>query len=199
MERSPFSNLSRRTLLKALAALPFAFLFTSRSHALEYTPEILDDDDLTPEQTEGPYFTPNSPEKKSLLEDGIKGTKLILSGQVLGADGKPVKHALVDIWHCNAQGVYDNVGYKLRGHQYTDDKGQYRFETIVPGVYIGRTRHIHVKVQAPHGRILTTQLYFPEDADLNRRDGIYSPKLLLKTAEKEKVKTGSFDFVVRTA
>ena len=69
----------------------------------------------------------------------------------------------------------------------------------MPGVYIGRTRHIHVKVQAPHGRILTTQLYFPEDADLNRRDGIYSPKLLLKTAEKEKVKTGSFDFVVRTA
>jgi len=92
-------------------------------------------------------------------------------------------------------GVYDNDGYRLRGHQFTDAQGRYGFETIVPGLYPGRTRHFHLKVQAPGGRILTTQLYFPDEAG-NARDRIFSPELLLALSEGETGATGRFDFVL---
>ena len=73
---------------------------------------------------------------------------------------------------------YDNNGYRLRGHQFTDADGRYAFETIVPGLYPGRTRHFHVKFQAANNPVLTTQLYFPGEPD-NERDGIFRPELLL--------------------
>ncbi len=69
--------------------------------------------------------------------------------------------ALVDLWHADECGEYDNSGFRYRGHVFTDAQGRYRFRTIVPAIYSGRTRHYHVKVQAPRGRVLTTQLYFP--------------------------------------
>lgn len=196
---SRFNFLSRRTLLKALAALPFSFLIVPGARAaapLALTPEVPDDDDLTPEETEGPYFKPKSPERKSLREARIKGTNLVVSGQVLDPDGKPIANALLDFWHCDSGGIYDNDGFGLRGHQYTDKDGKYHLETIVPGVYPGRTRHIHVKVQAPKGKILTTQLYFPGDSG-NARDGLYMRQLEMKYKAGEKEKTGLFNFIVR--
>ncbi|HMO54725.1 MAG TPA: hypothetical protein PJ994_09490, partial [Tepidiformaceae bacterium] len=129
---------------------------------LEPTPECTDDDDEpTVAQTEGPYFTPNSPERTSLLETGMSGTRLLLTGQVVSTSCAPVANALIDFWQCDDSGEYDNAGYRLRGHQFTDGNGAYMLETVVPGLYPGRTRHIHVKVQAPNERVLTTQLYFP--------------------------------------
>ncbi len=133
---------------------------------LEPTPACGDDDDEpTIAQTEGPYYTPNTPERVSLLEAGMVGDRLLLQGLVLTTGCTPVTQALLDFWHCDAAGVYDNQGYTLRGHQFTDDQGRYQLETIVPGLYPGRTRHIHVKVQAPNGPVLTTQLYFPEEPE----------------------------------
>jgi protocatechuate 3,4-dioxygenase beta subunit len=93
-----------------------------------------DDDELTIEQTEGPYFTPNSPERTSLLEEGMPGTPLRLSGFVVNTSCEPIENALVDFWHCDDAGEYDNVGYGLRGHQFTDATGAYQLETILPGV-----------------------------------------------------------------
>ena len=75
-------------------------------------------------------------------------------------------------------GNYDNSGYKLRGHQFTDAEGRWWFDTIVPGLYPGRTRHFHIKVQAPGARVLTTQLYFPGEPD-NARDRIFNQELSL--------------------
>jgi protocatechuate 3,4-dioxygenase beta subunit len=72
------------------------------------------------------------------------------------------------------------MGYRLRGHQFTDDQGRYTLETVVPGLYPGRTRHFHVKVQAPNGPALTTQLYFPDEPD-NARDRIFHPALIMQT------------------
>src|SRR5690606_24451885 len=115
------------------------------------------------------YFTPRSPERRSLIEPGMAGTPIVLEGLVLSTDCRPIAGALFDIWHCDADGHYDNEGYRLRGHQFTDADGRYRMETIVPGLYPGRTRHFHVKVQPPGGRVLTTQLYFP-DEPANARD-----------------------------
>ena len=195
-----FTSISRRAVLKGLAAIPAAFGLAALTEAalrLPPTPEIPDDDDddPTPSQTEGPYFKPKSPERKSLLEKGIAGTTLVVSGRVLSTAGKPLEGALLDFWHCDAEGEYDNETFRLRGHQYTDADGKYTLETIFPGQYPGRTRHIHVKVQAKNGRVLTTQLYFPNEAR-NERDGIYDRRLLLKMREKDAKKLGEFDFVV---
>ena len=154
-----------------------------------------DDDDLTIAQTEGPYYTPNTPERTSLLEPGITGTRLLVTGYVLSTGCTPVAQALVDFWHCDDAGVYDNVGYRLRGHQFTDDAGRYSLETILPGVYPGRTRHIHVKVQAPNQPVLTTQLYFPGEP-ANARDGIYNPALEMALENGSDGQLGSFNFVL---
>src|SRR5574341_374623 len=165
---------------------------------LEPTPACGDDDDPTPQQTEGPFFTPNSPERASLLEPGVEGTRLVVSGQALSTGCVPVAGALLDFWHCDGAGVYDNEGYKLRGHQFADDQGRYSLETIVPGMYPGRTRHIHVKVQAPNQPVLTTQLYFPNEPE-NAQDGIFDPALVMGYQDAEGGKVGAFDFVLNIA
>ena len=146
---------------------------------------------VTPRQTEGPFFTPNSPLRASLVEAGSKGPHFLVTGRVLTPECRPVANALVDFWHADEAGEYDNRGYRYRGHQFTDAEGRYRFETIVPALYPGRTRHYHVKVQPKGGRILTTQLYFPNEP-ANGRDGIYRRELEMKTSKDE----GVFDFVV---
>jgi protocatechuate 3,4-dioxygenase beta subunit len=154
-----------------------------------------DDDDPTPAQTEGPYYTPDTPERASLLEPGMIGTHLLVTGYVLTTNCQPVARALLDFWHCDDAGVYDNVGYRLRGHQFTDDAGRYSLETIVPGVYPGRTRHIHVKVQAPNQPVLTTQLYFPDEPE-NASDGIFNPVLVMDVQDAQDGKLAAFNFVL---
>ncbi len=153
------------------------------------------DDEATLAQTEGPYYTPNTPQRTSFLEPGITGTRLVVSGYVLTTGCAPVGQALIDFWHCDDAGVYDNVGFRLRGHQFTDDAGRYTLETILPGVYPGRTRHIHVKVQAPDQPVLTTQLYFPGEAQ-NARDGIYRPELEMTVEDTTEGINGTFNFVL---
>ncbi len=168
---------------------------------LQLTPAFADNDDvtLTPSQTEGPYFKPNSPERTSLIDETVTGTRLVITGRVLAADGTPVAGALLDFWQASDSGNYDNQGYELRGHQYTDADGYYTLETVVPGLYPGRTRHIHVKVQAPNAPVLTTQLYFPGEPQ-NARDGIFNAALLLPIQQTDTgSETASFDFVVQTA
>lgn len=169
---------------------------TTVSQTLAPTPACGDDDDEpTLAQTEGPYYTPNTPERTSLIEDGMTGTKLTVTGFVLTTDCLPVPQALIDFWHCDDAGIYDNAGYKLRGHQFTNDQGQYTLETIRPGLYPGRTRHIHVKVQAPNQPVLTTQLYFPNEPD-NASDGIFHPALVMDEQDTADGKAATFNFVL---
>lgn len=164
---------SRRSMLVAAVVFPV--------HALAQACKV------TPRQTEGPFFKPSSPERAKLEERAT----LIVTGRVIGQDCKPVAHALLDFWHADEQGDYDNAGFRFRGHQFSDAEGRYRLETIVPGSYPGRTRHIHVKLQARGGRVLTTQLYFPGET-ANARDRLFRPELVLKP-EKQGLVT--FDFV----
>ena len=137
----------------------------------------------------------DSPERTSLLEDGIAGTRLVLAGMVVSTTCQPIAGALIDFWQANDAGEYDNVGYQLRGHQFTDAQGRYELETVVPGLYPGRTRHFHVKVQAPNSPVLTTQLYFP-DTPQNERDGIFNPALLIDLFDEPEGKRGLFNFVL---
>ena len=152
---------------------------------------------LTPALTEGPYFTPNSPEKTTLVEPEMSGTRLLLSGYVLTQDCRPVANATLDFWQANAEGQYDNSGYTLRGHLFTDANGRYQVETIVPGLYPGRTEHIHVKVQAPNGPILTTQLFMPGTPQ-NQEDNIYDPAMLMAIEENGDSLLATYNFVIAT-
>ena len=114
---------------------------------------------------------------------------------MLATDCTPLANALLDFWQTNDAGEYDNVGFNFRGHQFTDAEGRYELETIVPGVYPGRTRHIHARVQGPETSLLTTQLYFP-DEPANARDGIFNPALVVGVAAAEEGQTAAFDFVL---
>ena len=163
---------------------------------LEPTPACTAGNEPTLVQTEGPYFTPDSPERTSLLDGVTSGTRLVLAGSVVDTSCRPVGRALLDFWQADAEGRYDNDGYRLRGHQFAGEDGRFRLETVVPGIYTGRTRHIHVKVQRPGGDVLTTQLYFP-DEPRNARDGIFRPELLLTVTDTGGGKAGSFTFVLR--
>ncbi len=194
-------TLTRRRLLELGLALPplpaIAGTDLFAPQALAATPELLDaDDDPTPALTEGPYFTPSSPKRKSIVAAGAPGTRLTLTGRVLTTSGRPAANALVDWWQADARGAYDNSGYRFRGHQFTDARGRYSLFTVVPGLYPGRTRHIHVKVQAPRKAVLTTQLFFPGVAG-NRSDGIFTSECLIegwKLVNGRRI--GRFDFVL---
>lgn len=147
----------------------------------------------TPAQTEGPFFKAGSPERTSLLEPGLPGTRIVVSGRVLTTDCKPLAGTVLDVWQADASGVYDNRGFRLRGHLTADGDGRYSLETIVPGEYPGRTPHIHVKVQAPGRPVLTTQLYF-SGQPRNQQDSIFSAALLMDVHDTAGGKAATFDF-----
>lgn len=143
---------------------------------------------VRPEQTEGPYFTDVKLNRSDIRSDpgtGVvkEGTPLALIlavSRVGEASCAPLAGAHVDIWHCDAEGVYSDVedpGFNtvgqrfLRGYQVTDAAGEARFQTIYPGWYSGRAVHIHFKIRtdpgAARGLEFTSQLYF--DDALNNR------------------------------
>lgn len=181
---------TRRRFIGAAAALPFAGAAFARD--LPLTPACGPEAALTPRQTEGPYYTPDTPERASLIEPGTRAERLVLGGRVVSPQCRPVPRALLDFWHCDENGRYDNAGYRYRGHLFADADGRFRLETIFPALYPGRARHIHVKVQPPGGRILTTQLYFPGDA----RDGLWRPELVVAMAQDGAGRTAAFQFIV---
>lgn len=189
---------TRRTLLGA-GAFAAGSLFGIRTNfaqaPLQPTPACHDGDEATLAQTEGPFFKPSSPERIELIEAGMAGQPIELAGFVLSRNCKPVAGVLLDFWQADGNGNYDNSGFRLRGHQFTDADGRFRLKTVVPGAYVGRTRHIHVKVQPRGGRVLTTQLYFPGEAK-NRSDGLFRKELLVRTAKNQGWLAGRFDFVI---
>jgi protocatechuate 3,4-dioxygenase beta subunit len=193
---------TRRTVLAGFLsapALPLADGALTRAQAAEprlnLTPVCSDRGEPTRAQTEGPFFRPDAPPKQDMVADAPNGERIILAGYVLDVRCHPVAKVAVQIWHADDKGRYDNEGYKLRGYQYTDDAGRWWFSTIVPGLYPGRTRHYHFKVQRPAGSILTTQLYFPGEPR-NARDGLFDERLLLRIDNVADGRFGRFDFIV---
>ena len=203
MERHQLAGRTRRDFLRTSLKLPVVLGLVSGSRhkamaqapTLPPTPSCAEKDAATLSQMEGPYFKRNSPQRTSLLEPGITGTKIVITGSVLATDCRPIARALVDFWQADAQGVYDNADYRLRGHQFTDEAGRYSLATVVPGLYPGRTRHLHVKVQAPNQPVLTTQLYFPGELS-NATDGLFNPHLLMTVQDTTDGKAAMFNFVL---
>jgi len=150
----------------------------------------------TPTQTEGPYYKAGSPQKASLRDPGMPGTPMALTGNVRNLGGQPVANAWLDFWQADAQGNYDNSGYRLRAHIFANESGNFTIETIIPGEYPGRTPHIHVKVRAGNGPTLTTQLYLP-DAPGNQRDGIFNSAMVMKMHDApDGRKLATYNFVL---
>ena len=121
---------------------------------------------LAPEQTEGPYYVDDAAVRRDVT-DGKTGVALTLRLTVVNvATCKPIRGAAVEIWHCDAGGVYSGVqgdtGMFLRGVQRTGAKGLAIFRTIYPGWYQGRTVHIHTMVHLGGNVVHTGQLYFPD-------------------------------------
>jgi len=191
---------SRRRILESALAVSSVALVTpypdlTFAQSAAPTPQCRDGDEPTMRQTDGPYFKPSSPQRADLAEPGSKARLVELSGVVLTRACRPVAQALVDLWHADERGDYDNSGFRYRGHVFTDDAGRYRFRTILPALYTGRTRHYHVKVQAPSRPVLTTQLYFPNEA-ANARDGLFRRELVMRMAEAGDALAARFDFVL---
>lgn len=215
--QAPESRFSRRAMLLSTgatlagAALPgctatlryeYPQNAKNRGIKLPTTPECRGNAEVTIANGEGPFYKRTTPMKDNFLEDGMPGTKLVLVGRLLTTDCQPIAGAVIDFWQSNKDGDYDNSGYVLRGHQFSDENGMYHLTTIMPASYTAlfgmfrRAPHLHAKVQGRNTKLLTTQLYFPNEAT-NQKDFLYRDDLLLKL---QVLQDGSlsavFDFVL---
>jgi protocatechuate 3,4-dioxygenase beta subunit len=136
---------------------------------------------LTAQQTEGPYYF-NADQVRRDITEGRPGVPLRLVVYVVNASNltacEPLPNAVVDIWHCDADGLYSGYGGQgdhrdidttgedfMRGIQVTDTLGRAEFATVYPGWYRGRTTHIHFTIHVDSTRVATSQWYFPEDVN----------------------------------
>jgi len=190
---------SRRQILATGASAAIGLVLAADdglAQALSPTPACHDGDVPTRPEIEGPFFKPASPLRGDLREPGMAGRPAELAGFVLTRSCRPVAGALIELWHADDQGEYDNKGFRLRGHLFADAKGHYAFKTIVPGLYPGRTRHFHIKVQAAaESPVLTTQLYFP-DEPRNLADDFFHPELVMRVAAADDALRARFDVVL---
>jgi protocatechuate 3,4-dioxygenase beta subunit len=172
--------------------------------ALVWTSPLDADCDETADNIEGPYYKAGAPERSALVEPGMKGTPLVVTGQVLNTRCQPLAYAVLDVWQCDADGVYDNKGYTLRGKIHADKKGRYELRTILPPPYKvsadrSRPAHIHLKVSGHGTPVLTTQLYFEGDK-WNAVDSAYRKALTISPRDgRNGVKMAAFDFRLKVA
>jgi protocatechuate 3,4-dioxygenase beta subunit len=151
--------------------------------------------DPTSNNVEGLYYKTNSPKRNVLLEEGMKGTRVILKGRVLSTQGKPIPNVQLDFWQADAEGRYDTKGFRLRGHQFSDKDGRYWLETIVPASYLNRAPHIHVRLTLPNQRMFVTQLFFTDDSH-NHSDSLFKENLVMEVYDTENGKEATFDFIL---
>ncbi len=173
-------TLLRRTVLAGLGAA----MVTGPKCALGASAPLV----VTPGQTEGPFYPTTFPADMDADLVRVAGQKAQaigrvthISGRVLNRRGETVRGAMVEIWQCDANGIYNHPGDSGRGRRdaafqgygrtQVDAGGRYAFRTIRPVAYPGRTPHIHFKVHAPGVGRLTTQLYIAGEPR-NAGDGV---------------------------
>lgn len=173
-------NLSRRGLLVGASA---------GTGLLQLSPAFAAGPVPTPPQTEGPFYPTAFP--ADIDNDLVQvrgqqaramGEVLHLEGRVIGVDGRPLAGSVVEIWQCDARGIYDHPrqpgrdrrdqAFQGYGRMIVDAEGRYTFRTLKPVAYPGRTPHIHLKAVTGDGRQLTSQFYVAGDPQ-NERDGIF--------------------------
>ena len=156
----------------------------------------------------GPFYRPGAPFRTDLVQPQTKGEILHFGGTILGKDGKPVQHALVEIWHCNENGVYDNLSddYIYRASFTTGSDGKYHFRTILPvpyqaGATLTRPAHIHMRISGTKLQDLVTQVYFKGDKhipeDMSSSDPRSLNRILDISKNEQNEKVVAFDIRLR--
>lgn len=160
---------------------------------------------------EGPFYSQNAPflTDNKLALSTEEGSKLIISGRVRNLDcTQVIPNTVIDIWHANDKGAYDNSGFNLRGKTKTNSQGFYTFETIKPGKYLNgnqyRPSHIHFKISPPNFPTVTTQLYFegdtdiPQDAAAKITSGTFDAthRIIKLTKNSNGVYEGTWDIII---
>ena len=205
---------SRRQFLKNLSLTAAAFTFVpgaalaSRSSASK---KMACDRTTADYYGEGPFYTQDPPSMPNgkLAADTEAGTRIRITGRVQNLDCTEfIPNTIVDVWHANDAGAYDNTGYNLRGKVLTNAQGFYMFETIQPGKYLNgnkyRPSHIHFKITPPDFPTITTQLYFQgdtsiaEDAAASISSGQYDAthRIIELTENTEGILEGTWDIAV---
>ncbi len=182
--RNSTGLIGRRTALGLIAATATGGVFMSASTFLRRQPAHAADNliagagvcAIMPETTEGPFYFDPDMERADITE-GRPGVPLRLRLQVVDATCQPIPNARVDVWHCDAEGIYSGYPRQLggldtsgetflRGTRIAGADGIAEFATIYPGWYPGRTPHIHFKAFPDSGSVLTGQMFFPDDLSL---------------------------------
>ncbi len=201
----------RNTALASLAVGAAPALTKAATPPHRYQLDVTCDATTRDYYGQGPFYTANPPMiiNNQLAGPNEPGTRLILSGVVRTLDcSEVIPDALIDIWHANNAGQYDNSGYNLRGTVRSNAQGFYLFETVLPGKYLNgasfRPRHIHFKITSPGFATLTTQLYFegdtsiPADAAASITSGTFNalPRIIPIVLNTEGKYEGTWDIVV---
>ena len=131
----------------------------------------------------GPFYRPDAPIRSDLTFEELVGTRITLKGQVFTDDCvTPLKNAMVEIWHCDSEGEYDNSSAQFlhRARLLTDEKGNYAFHTIIPGKYLNgrlyRPSHIHYRISEKSHKELISQIYFAGDPHITADPWASDPK-----------------------
>lgn len=203
-------QISRRSFLFGAGAL---LIPACTRTSLAKTPFVPDDDGpsgpmpldtraacpATADNIEGPFYKAGAPSRATFVTDRDAGERLVLTGTVLGTTCKPLANAILDVWHADARGGYDNDGWGLRGTLATDAQGRFAIRTLIPGRYLNgkrfRPSHIHVKIRAKGHQELTTQLYFEGDPYIEGDPFVVS-SLIMPHRKDGNARRASFDFVV---
>jgi protocatechuate 3,4-dioxygenase beta subunit len=171
------------------------------------TIQLADDVGLTRRSQEGPFYRAGAPYRCKVSPPLAEGVCLVITGRVWGFDSKkPVPHAVIDLWHADVHGEYDNAdgSFRNRARLITSETGAYEFETIHPTGYSNgpnfqRAPHIHFKVSVNGYRTLTSEMFFEGDAH-HDIDPLFKPELVVKMACREtargSIECGQFDIVL---
>ena len=157
----------------------------------------------TPSNTLGPFYKEGAPARERLIEPGEAGVPLLVAGRVFDTEGEPLPGAVIEVFHSDDDGNYDNEGFRHRARVPVRAPGDYWYETIMPGQYGGRAQHVHYVITAPGHTQLTTQLYFETDPkfegnpDKNyTKDGLVWHRELIRPVAKITRNNTSFSSVV---
>lgn len=195
--------MQRRTFIKNSS---LTVLSISAFGSLNWNGKSFEGDTPTTTDILGPFYRPGAPLKSNLVLPYAKGTPIVLKGSIFKENGKtPVNNALVEIWHCDENEVYDNASdeYKYRGGQKTKADGKYEFKSILPVPYKAdpnddsswRPAHIHMRVSVPNQQDLITQIYFKGGKYVETDKWASSPQAVNRILTITKNKAGVSEIV----
>lgn len=195
--------MQRRTFIKNST---LTVISVSAFGALNWNGKNFEGDTSTTTDILGPFYRPGSPLRTNLRLPNSNGTPIILKGSIFKEDGKsPINNALVEIWHCDENEVYDNASdeYKYRGGQKTKANGKYEFKSILPVPYKAnptdekswRPAHIHMRVSVPNQQDLITQLYFKDGKYVDTDKWASDPKAVNRILPISKNNSGESEIM----